>query len=174
MAGTEYKAKGQGLTGAFNVTVTLDDAGAVAAVKVGSTESEYDEAFLSQVRGNDAFLGQFVGKTGEVASIDAVTGATISSQGVQAAVNEVLKNAAPAAAPAAEPAAEVAGTEYKAKGQGLTGAFNVTVTLDDAGAVAGVKVGSTESEYDEPSQVRGTSLPEPVHGQDRRGRHIDR
>ena len=156
VAGTEYMAKGQGLTGAFNVTVTLDDNGAVAAVKVGSTESEYDEAYLSQVRGNEAFLNQFVGKTGEVASIDAVTGATISSQGVQAAVNEVLKNNAPAA-PAAEPAAEVTGTEYKAKGQGLTGAFNVTVTLDDNGAVAAVKVGSTESEYDEAylSQVRG-------------------
>jgi len=150
VAGTEYKAKGQGLTGAFNVTVTLDDNGAVAAVKVGSTESEYDEAYLSQVRGNEAFLNQFVGKTGEVASIDAVTGATISSQGVQAAVNEVLKNNAPAAAPAAEPAAEtasLAGT-VAVSVQGFTDPMDIEVTLDDNGTVTGVAVAQSQSATD--------------------------
>ena len=148
VAGTEYKTKGQGLTGAFNVTVVLDDNGAVAGVKIGSSESEYDGTYLDMVKGSEAFLSQFVGKTGEIADADTVTGATISSKSVVDAVNEVLKNAAPAAAPAAEPAAEVTGTEYKTKGQGLTGAFGVTVVLDDTGAVAGVKIGSSESEYD--------------------------
>ena len=150
--GTEYKTKGQGLTGAFTVWVYVDN-GAVTGVKVRSTESEYDEPYLDLVKGNSAFLSQFVGKSGQIAEsdIDMVSGATISSQGVLSAVNDALSKAA--SAPAAEatpaPAAEVAGTEYKTKGQGLTGAFNVTVTLDDNGAVAGVKVGSTDSEYDE-------------------------
>ncbi|MBR1606563.1 MAG: RnfABCDGE type electron transport complex subunit G, partial [Clostridia bacterium] len=158
--GAEYKTKGQGLTGAFSVWVYVDN-GAVTGVKVRSTESEYDEPYLDLVKGNSAFLSQFVGKSGQIAEsdIDLVSGATISSQGVVSAVNDALSKAA--SAPAAEatpaPAAEVAGTEYKAKGQGLTGAFNVTVTLDDNGAVAGVKVGSTESEYDDAylSLVRG-------------------
>ena len=149
VSGTEYKTKGQGVSGAFGVTVTLDDSGAVAGVKVGSTDSEYDEAFLNMVKGDEAFLNQFIGKTGEVTDIDVVAGATISSQAVQAAVNEALANAAPAAAPVEAPAVETAENEYKTKGQGVSGAFGVTVTLDGNGAVAGVKVGSTDSEYDE-------------------------
>ena len=148
--GTEYKAKGQGLTGAFSVWVYVDN-GAVTGLKVRSTESEYDEPYLDLVKGNSAFLGQFVGKSGQIAEsdIDLVSGATISSQGVLAAVNDALAKAASAPAEATPaPASEVAGTEYKTKGQGLTGAFNVTVILDDSGAVAGVKIGSSESEYD--------------------------
>ena len=145
--GAEYKTKGQGLTGAFSVWVYVDN-GAVTGLKVRSTESEYDEPYLDLVKGNSAFLSQFVGKSGQIAEsdIDLVSGATISSQGVLAAVNDALAKAA--SAPAAEPAAEATGTEYKTKGQGLTGAFNVTVVLDDNGAVAGVKIGSSESEYD--------------------------
>ncbi len=152
--GTEYKTKGQGLTGAFAVWVYVDN-GAVTGVKVRSTDSEYDEPYLDLVKGNSDFLSQFVGKSGAIAEsdIDMVSGATISSQGVVAAVNDALAKAA--SAPAAEatpaPAASepVSGTEYKTKGQGVSGAFGVTVTLDDSGAVAGVKVGSTDSEYDE-------------------------
>lgn len=148
--GTEYKTKGQGLTGAFSVWVYVDN-GAVTGLKVRSTESEYDEPYLDLVKGNSAFLSQFVGKSGQIAEsdIDLVSGATISSQGVLAAVNDALAKAASAPAEATPaPAADIAGTEYKTKGQGLTGAFGVTVVLDDNGAVAGVKIGSSESEYD--------------------------
>jgi len=157
--GTEYKVKGQGLSDTFPVVVTLDESGAVAAVKVKDTDSEYDASFLAQVQDNEAFLNQFIGKTGAVAEsdIDLVSGATISSQGVLAAVNEVLANAVPAEEPAEAPAEEpapaaeaVSGTEYKVKGQGLSDTFPVVVTLDESGAVAAVKVKDTDSEYDAP------------------------
>ena len=39
---------------------------------------------------NETFLGQFAGKSAPVEGIDAVTGATTSSNGIVAAVNEAL------------------------------------------------------------------------------------
>ena len=157
VAGTEYRGKGQGLSDTFPVMVTLDDSGTIAAIRVKDTDSEYDGPFLALVRTNDAFLSQFIGKSGSVSEdeIDLVTGATVSSKGVVAAVNEVLAKAAaeaPAAEPAATeaPAAETAGTEYRSKGQGLSDTFPVIVTVDENGSVTEIKVKGTDSEYDEP------------------------
>ncbi len=145
----------KGLTGSFPVTVVLNDDGAVKTVTLGESDSENDKAFLAMVN-NEDFLGQFSGKAAPVEGIDAVTGATTSSNAIVAAVNEAAASAAPAAeapkeeekeAPAEEaPAAE--GITVSAKG--LTGSFPVTVTLNEDGTVKAVTLGESDSENDKP------------------------
>ena len=82
----------KGLTGSFPVTVALNDDGTVKAVTLGESDSENDKAFLAMVN-NEDFLGQFAGKAAPVEGIDAVTGATTSSNAIVAAVNEALAQA---------------------------------------------------------------------------------
>ncbi len=142
----------KGLTGSFPVTVALNEDGTVKAVTLGESDSENDKAFLAMVN-NEAFLGQFAGKAAPVEGIDAVTGATTSSNAIVAAVNEAAAPAAEASkeeekeAPAEEaPAAE--GITVSAKG--LTGSFPVTVTLNEEGTVKAVTLGESDSENDKP------------------------
>jgi len=145
-AGNEYAVTGNGLTGKIDIVVTLNDDGTIAKVDVKGTDSAMDEAFLANCQ-TEAFLGQFVGKSIPVEGIDVVAGATVSSNGIIAAVNTV-EVAAPAApeAPAAE---EVTGTEYRATGNGFTGLITVAVTVADDGTINKVAIKGTDSEYDE-------------------------
>ena len=144
-------AEGKGLTGKFDVTIGVDENGAVNGIEIGATDSDSDAAFLGQVSGNNAFLAQFIGTTGNVSAdeIDLVTGATISSRGVVDAANKAYKQAmgiedepVPTEAPAQE-------TGNIVKADGLTGKFPVTVELNDDGTVASVVLGKTESDMDE-------------------------
>ncbi|MBO4377351.1 MAG: RnfABCDGE type electron transport complex subunit G [Clostridia bacterium] len=144
-------AEGKGLTGKFDVTIGVDENGAVNGIEIGATDSDSDAAFLGQVSGNNAFLAQFIGTTGNVSAdeIDLVTGATISSRGVVDAANKAYKQAmgiedepVPTEAPAQE-------TGNTVKADGLTGKFPVTVELNDDGTVASVVLGKTESDMDE-------------------------
>ena len=143
---TELQAKG--FTGTFGVAVTLDANNAVSKVTVQKDAGTGDDAvFLGMV--GDAFLKQFEGKTAPVAEseIETVSGATITSKAVIAAVNEVL-SAAPAAEPEAEPAEEpeaapaigAEATTRELQANGYTGTFVVTVGQDENGAVTGVTV----------------------------------
>jgi uncharacterized protein with FMN-binding domain len=71
---------------------TLNDDGTVKAVTLGESDSENDKPFLAMVN-NEEFLNQFAGKAAPVEGIDAVTGATTSSNAIVAAVNEALAQA---------------------------------------------------------------------------------
>ena len=123
------------------------------AVTLGESDSENDKAFLAMVN-NEDFLGQFVGKAAPVEGIDAVTGATTSSNAIVAAVNEAAASAAPAAeAPKEEeketPAEEAPAAEgITVSAKGLTGSFPVTITLNDDGTVKAVSLGESDSEND--------------------------
>ena len=86
-AGNEYAVQGDGLTGKIDIVVTMNDDGTIAKVEVKGTDSDMDTAFLAKC--DDAFLSQFVGKTIPVEGIDVVAGATVSSNGIIAAVNTV-------------------------------------------------------------------------------------
>ncbi|MBR6299296.1 MAG: RnfABCDGE type electron transport complex subunit G, partial [Clostridia bacterium] len=145
-------ASAKGLTGKFDVTIGVDENGAVNGIEIGDADSDADAAFLSQVSGNNAFLSQFIGTTGNVSAegLDLVTGATISSRGVVDAVNKAYNQAMgieeePVATEA--PSQEADGNTVKA--DGLTGKFPVTVNLNDDGTVASVVLGKTESDMDE-------------------------
>ena len=82
-----------GLTGTFDVTVSLDESGAVSVVALSSASTDMDAPFLKMVKDSESFLKQFIGKSGQIAEseIDMVTGATFSSKSVLNAVNETLK-----------------------------------------------------------------------------------
>ena len=139
----EFTVAAKGQTGTFDVTVTLDESGAVKSVTLGEASTNEDKYFLGSVKASDTFLAQFVGKSGRIdeSEIDTVSGATVSSRGVLDAVNTVFASAAPAA-----PAAAAEGVTVTAKGQ--TGTFDVTVTLDESGAVKSVTLGEASTNED--------------------------
>ena len=144
-------ASAKGLTGKFDVTIGVDENGAVNGIEIGAADNDADAAFLGQVSSNNAFLSQFIGTTGNVSAegLDLVTGATISSRGVVDAVNKAYNQAMGIEEPAATqaPVQEADGNTVKA--DGLTGKFDVTVELNDDGTVAAVTLGKSDSSMDE-------------------------
>ncbi|MBQ9342821.1 MAG: FMN-binding protein, partial [Clostridia bacterium] len=140
--------KADGLTGKFDVTVELNEDGTVAAVTLGKSDSSMDESFLAKL--DDAFLAQFVGKALPVAGIDTVSGATISSKAVIAAVNSFSNESPVEEEPVAEPVEELPpeGTEYKTTAQGFIDLMAIYTTINDDGVVTGVRVAESSSETD--------------------------
>ena len=81
-----------GFAGNIDVTVQLDDAGAIANVSVGGANFAETPGLGAMVQ-EKSFTDQFVGKSGVLAfgdGIDAITSATISSDAVLDAVNQIL------------------------------------------------------------------------------------
>ena len=74
----------------FPVRLTLDDSGVISAIDVGGARFLETVGVGSGVR-EEAFTSQFIGKTPPLTlnqDIDAVSGATLSSQAAVDAVNE--------------------------------------------------------------------------------------
>lgn len=79
-----------GYGGPVLVRLTLDDKGAITGLKVGGARFSETEGVGSRVK-EDAFVQPFIGKTPPLTlgeDIDAIAGASISSQAVVDAVNE--------------------------------------------------------------------------------------
>ena len=77
--------------------LTLEDSGAISAIDVGGARFLETVGVGSGVR-EEAFTSQFIGKTPPLTlnqDIDAVSGATVSTNGVTDAVNAALAAAAP-------------------------------------------------------------------------------
>ena len=146
-----WTAEGKGLNGIFPVAISVDENAVITGIAVGDSESDMDAAFLGQVKNNNAFLAQFVGKNEKVAAdaIDMVSGATISSKGVLTAVNKAW-NASQGIeeAPAPEVGIAEGAVTYTAAGKGLTGSFDVTISVDEDGAVNGIAVGDASTAED--------------------------
>lgn len=88
--GRTANASAIGYGGPVLVRLTLDDAGAITSLDVGGERFMETENVGSRVR-EEAFTRQFIGQTPPLTlgdGIDAVSGATISSQAVIDAVNE--------------------------------------------------------------------------------------
>ncbi len=137
----------QGFAGPVAVTLSLDDAGAITEITIG-------DAFFNETPGygagalEEAFHAQFIGKVPPLtlADIDAISGATITSNAVVNAVNQVqaqLSGAAPVAAPAEEIAPVPAAGENAKTGsaQGFAGPVAVAFDLDDSGAITAITIG---------------------------------
>ncbi len=89
-AGMTANASVMGYGGPVLVRLTLDDQGKIAALDVGGARFAETEGVGSRVR-EDTFIQPFIGLTPPVKlgeDIDAISGATISSQAVADAVNE--------------------------------------------------------------------------------------
>ena len=87
-----YATHAMGKNAPVTLQVTIEK-GAVAAVTVQDAADAMDAAFVAMVQ-NDAFLNQFVGAAAPIENVDAVAGATVSSEAVQRGVNLVLNAAA--------------------------------------------------------------------------------
>ena len=156
LTGDVHQGSAKGFASDVTVELTLDDAGAIAQLTINA---EGETAGLGQRTMEDDFTSQFVGKTGPFTlgdGIDAISGATISSQAAVDAVNSALS--APASA-----GAEV--VEVTAKGFASVVTVSLTVengaiatfSVDASGETAGL--GQRAMEDDFTSQFIGKSAP---------------
>ena len=132
----EYTAEGKGIGGKVPVTVTVKD-GKVSEVTVGDN-SETQGIGSKAIEQLPAKIVEANGLEG----VDAVSGATVTSKAIFTAVEDCLKQAAPAddaKADKAEAGALKDGT-YTAEGKGIGGKVPVTVEVKD-GKIATVTVG---------------------------------
>ena len=158
-----YTAQAKGLTGTFPVSISVDEQGLISGIALEDSDSANDAAFVQRVQNDTAFLSQFIGQAApfDEAAIDTVTGATVSSKAVIAAVNQAYNAAMgiaePTAAPTAEPtevpaqptvAEPAKGTVLTAQGKGLTGEFPVNVTVDENNAIVKVELGDSSTDMD--------------------------
>ena len=132
----DYTAEGKGIGGKVPVTVTVKD-GKIAEVTVGDN-SETQGIGSKAVEQLPAKIVEANGLEG----VDAVSGATVTSKAIFTAVEDCLKQAAPAADAKADKAEAGAlkDGDYTAEGKGIGGKVPVTVTVKD-GKVSDVKVG---------------------------------
>ena len=132
----EYTAEGKGIGGKVPVTVEVKG-GVIASVEVGDNSE-------TQGIGSKAIdqLPDAIVEANGTDGVDATSGATVTSKAIFTAVEDCLKQAAPAA-DAKGDKAEAAGLKdgsYTAEGKGIGGKVPVTVTVKD-GKIAEVTVG---------------------------------
>ena len=132
-AATEYKAKAEGFQSDVTVIVGVDENGAISSLTI---QADGETAGLGRKCGEADFAKQFIGKTAPVSydmdGLDAVSGATITSNAVVEAINKAV--------PAAEAAPAAAATEYKAKVEGFQSDVTVIVGVDENGTIASLTI----------------------------------
>ena len=134
----ERSAKAQGFGGEVAVKIGLDAEGKIAAIEIGDESFNETRAFGGKAQ-EPEFYEQFIGQTGPFTlgeNIDAITGATMTSQAVVDAVNEALDQQADA-----EEAAAAVVEERSAKAQGFGGEVAVKIGLDAEGKIAAIEIG---------------------------------
>ncbi len=130
-AGNVVEGTAEGFQSDVKVTVTLDENNTIAAIVVDSASET--PGFGTRCAEDADFLAQFVGQTAPV-TVDALAGATVTSNAIIEAVN--------AAVPAA-PVAEVpAGNVVEGTAKGFQSDVKVTVTLDENNTIAAIVVDS--------------------------------
>ena len=164
--GAVWTTAAQGFAGPVAVTLTLDDSLTIQSIEIG--DDQFAETDGLGAKAKDAeFTDQFVGKTLPLkdGDIDAISGATITTNAVLDAVNAIYEAAgngaaeatdAPAAsdAPEATDAPEVSaaaigevtheGDEWTTAAQGFAGPVAVTLTLDDSLTIQSIEIGDDQ------------------------------
>ena len=154
----------RGFAGEIVVTVGLDATNTIVSLSIGGPNFKETEYYGAEVQTN-AYRNQFIGKSGQLAygeDVDAITGATITSDAVLGAINAALA-ATDGGAVAAEPEAETANVQLldtpDADGavkivtetvRGFAGEIVVTVGLDAANTIVSLSIGGPnfkETEY---------------------------
>ncbi len=149
--GKSATATVKGFAGNIDVTVTVDDGGAIAALTVGGDQFAETEGLGAKAK-EVSFTDQFIGKKGTVAlgtDVDAIAGATITTKAVVEGVNEALASlsGAPEATPAPTPEATAVpeGRTASATKEGFESPIEVVVTVDDEGKILAMTVGENKS-----------------------------
>ncbi|MDD4080029.1 MAG: FMN-binding protein [Eubacteriales bacterium] len=137
--GTTYTATQQGFAGPVTVFVTVKDDGTISGLRVGDAQFSETEGYGANALESD-FTSQFVGKSLPVAAqdIDAISGATITTNAVLAAINQAYEEKNIVAPAAAE------GVEYTAQAQGFAGPVAVRVTIKEDGTISKLVVGDEQ------------------------------
>ena len=161
-----WTASVQGFAGPVAVTLTLDDSLTIQSIEIGDDQFAETDGLGAKAK-EAAFTDQFVGKTLPLADgdIDAIAGATITTNAVLDAVNAIYEAAgngaaevtdAPAASDAPEatdaPEASAAaiwevtheGDEWTTAAQGFAGPVAVTLTLDDSLTIQSIEIGDDQ------------------------------
>ena len=150
-----WTASVQGFAGPVAVTLTLDDSLTIQSIEIGDDQFAETDGLGANAK-EAAFTDQFVGKTLPLADgdIDAISGATITTNAVLEAVNAIYEAANTGAAEAEEPEAtetpiasvgEVTneGTVWATSAQGFAGPVAVQVTLDGL-TIKSIKIGDDQ------------------------------
>ena len=154
-----WTASAQGFAGPVAVTLTLDDSLTIQSIEIGDDQFAETDGLGANAK-EAAFTDQFVGKTLPLkdGDIDAISGATITTNAVLDAVNAIYEaantGAAEAPAEAEEPEAtetpiasvgEVTneGTVWTTAAQGFAGPVAVQVTLDGL-TIKSIKIGDSQ------------------------------
>ena len=154
-----WTASAQGFAGPVAVTLTLDDSLTIQSIEIGDDQFAETDGLGAKAK-EAAFTDQFVGKTLPLADgdIDAIAGATITTNAVLDAVNAIYEaagsGAAEAPAESEEPEATEApiasvgevtneGNVWTTAAQGFAGPVAVQVTLDGL-TIKSVKIGDSQ------------------------------
>ncbi|MBQ2700246.1 MAG: FMN-binding protein, partial [Clostridia bacterium] len=135
-AGT-MTGESQGFQSSVKATVTVGADGLISEVVIASADET--EGFGTKLDGNADFASQFVGKMGPFAigeGIDALSGATVTSEAAVKAINQALVNGPEAPKPAAGTAT--------GESQGFQSTVKATVTVGDDGLVSEVVIASAD------------------------------
>ena len=157
--GNTAKAIAKGFESNVSATVTIDEQGKIVELKVNTdNETEY---MGEPVGHNQGFINQFIGQTGQLAfgdGLDAVAGATVTSNAALTAINDCLLGLGVAGdetaaaetekTPEAVSTAEVNGNTAKAIAKGFASNVSATVTVDAEGQITELVLNTDgESEY---------------------------
>ena len=182
----KLEAKGYG--GPIEVITGITPEGTITGINVGGSAFAETPGLGAKAK-DEAFTAQFAGKTSPVRlgdaaqdnAVDAITAATITSNAVLGAVNNVAKQVKSYINPDEGKETAVAeGTSYAGEARGFADADHpvyVVVTVKDDGTITGLKVGderfnetegygaaALESDYTQ--QFFGKKLPLTLRGKD--------
>ena len=148
--GGKYQSAAQGYGGPVTVSLTLNENKEITAFEIGC-EKFNETPGLGQKALEPAFQEQFIGKTIPltVGDIDALTYATVTTDAVITAINQIsvyvdTNGVKETTAEAKEEASadETASTKaYTASAQGFGGPVLVTLTLDENQAISSIEIG---------------------------------
>ena len=155
--GTRYTASEKGFAGPVAVFVTVKDDGTVTALEIGDEQFKETENYGAGAK-ESGFKKQFVGKTLPVAieDIDAISGATITTKAVIAAINRAYEEKlvdgtatqqaeTPEAAEEAQtPAAPEGARTETSSSKGYGGPVAVTIWLNDDDTIAAMTIGDAD------------------------------
>ncbi len=154
LVGDIHEGSAKGFASDVRVQLTKDASGAITALAIES--SGETSGFGTRCMEEPDFAGQFVGKTAPFAigeNIDALSGATVTSTAVVAAVNAAVEapanpDAVPFGAEAEEEAVEavatLTGDVKTATAKGFQSDVTVQLTVDASGAIAELIVDSSK------------------------------
>ena len=174
---TTHTGSAQGFAGPVAVTVELDENNVITSILIGDENFCETSGFGAKAR-ESAFQSQFLGRQLPLAAdeIDGISGATITTNAVIAALNSIVAPAADAAeaAPEAQSAlhserkvkkAEAASSTAVRKGaaQGFAGPVAVRVELDENNIITAITIG--DEKFCETPGFGARALEEPFQSQ---------